>query len=54
MAYNFAAVNDLTNARSLPIKLKNIIDRPKTGQFHAFSRLAELISCNFNAKPANK
>lgn len=52
MSSNFAAVSDLSNGRSLPIKLRNIIDRPKTGQFHAFSRLAELISSNF--QPASR
>ena len=52
MSSNFAAVSDLSNGRSLPIKLRNIIERPKTGQFHAFSRLAELISSNFH--PANR
>lgn len=52
MSSNFAAVGDLAHARSLPIKLRNIIERPRTGQFHAFSRLAELISSNF--RPACK
>jgi hypothetical protein len=39
----------------MPIKLKNIIERPRTGQPLAFNKLAEILSSNFvKKKQSNK
>ena len=45
--------NEINVGRTMPIKLRNIIERPTVGQY-AFNKLAELISTNFNRKKRNK
>lgn len=39
---------------TMPIKLRQIMERPRTGQNIAFSKLAELITSNFVARKASK
>ncbi len=55
MSSNFS-LNDLGIGLTMPIKLKNIIERPRTGQPLAFNKLAEILSSNFVKKKqqANK
>ncbi len=49
MSSNFS-LNDLGIGLTMPIKLKNIIERPRTGQPLAFNKLAEILSSNFVKK----
>ena len=51
MSSNFS-LNDLGIGLTMPIKLKNIIERPRTGQPLAFNKLAEILSSNFVKKKA--
>lgn len=53
MSSNFTA-SDLRTGLTMPIKLRNIIERPATGQNMAFNKLAELITCNFVAGKGDK
>lgn len=54
MSSNFS-LNDLGIGLTMPIKLKNIIERPRTGQPLAFNKLAEILSSNFlKKKQSNK
>ena len=51
----FFSLNDLGIGLTIPIKLKNIIERPRTGQPLAFNKLAEILSSNFvKKKQSNK
>jgi hypothetical protein len=53
MSSNFTS-SEMRTGLTMPIKLRNIIERPPTGQNMAFNKLAELITCNFVARKANK
>jgi hypothetical protein len=53
MSSNFT-LSEMHTGMTMPIKLRNIIERPPTGQNMAFTKLAELISCNFVVRKANK
>jgi hypothetical protein len=55
MSSNFTASN-LRTGLTIPIKLRQIMERPPTGQGQsvAFHKLAELITSNFVARKASK